>query len=355
MNQVSRATTPLETPAGGRGSTILIVEDSPLQTERLCRTLEGKGYQVLAAANGAEGLAMTQQYRPAAIVIDIDMPVLDGFAMCEAVRQEGKLDPAPIIVLTILTAPQDLLRGLNAGADAYLTRPYDIPTLVSRLESLLSNPPSPASRTERQQADNQVKLEATQLQKTFMQTMEAATHLSAMRDRFTAGHERRAADIAVHIGAVIGLDANRQQGLRVAALLHDVGKIIIQSEILSKPGKLSAIQVKMIQRHTQVGYDVLKEVQFPWPVAEVALQHHERPDGSGYPQGLKGEAILFEARIVAVADVVEAMISHRPYRAGPGIEAALSEIERGRGTAYDPVVADACLKLFREKAYVIAV
>lgn len=178
MNQASRATTPLETPAGGRDPTILIVNDSPPQTERLCRALEGKAYQVRAAANGAEGLP-------------------------------------------------------------------------------------------------------TQLQATFLQTVEMATNLSGMRDRYTAGHERRVADIAVNIGAVIGLDANRQQGLRVAGLLHDVGKIVIQSDLLSKPGKLSAIQFKLIQRHTQVGYDVLKEVQFPWPVAEVALQHHERLNGSG--------------------------------------------------------------------------
>ncbi len=125
----------------------------------------------------------------------------------------------------------------------------------------------------------------------------------------------------------------------------------IPSEILSKPGKISAIEYQLIQGHAQAGYDVLKAVQWPWPVAEVALQHHERSDGSGYPQGLKGEAILLESRIMAVADVVEAMSSHRPYRAGLGIERTLIEIERGRGTAYDVTVADACLRLFREKRY----
>src|SRR5208337_2627413 len=127
----------------------------------------------------------------------------------------------------------------------------------------------------------------------------------------------------------------------------------IPSEILSKPGELSPIEYKLIQGHAQASCDVLKGVEFPWPVAEVALQHHERMDGSGYPQGLKGEAILLDARIIAVADVVEAMSSHRPYRPGLGIEAALSEIERGRGTAYDPVVADACLILFRGKGFAI--
>jgi len=124
--------------------------------------------------------------------------------------------------------------------------------------------------------------------------------------------------------------------------------------LLSKPARLSPVEFMLIQAHAQAGYDALKAVGFPWPVAEVALEHHERLDGSGYPQGLKGDAIGIEARIMAVADVVEAMCSHRPYRASLGIEAALAEIEHGRGTEYDPVVADACLKLFREDHYVIA-
>lgn len=192
-----------------------------------------------------------------------------------------------------------------------------------------------------------------QLQGAVMGTVKVATTLSEMRDPYTAGHERRVAEIAVAIGAELGFDARRQQGLRVAGHLHDVGKMTIPSEILSKPGKISAIEYQLIQGHAQAGYDVLNDVEFPWPVALVALQHHERMDGSGYPQGLKGEAILLEARIMAVADVVESMSSHRPYRPALGIEAALAEIKRGRGSAYDPVVADACIKLFREKAYAI--
>ena len=190
-----------------------------------------------------------------------------------------------------------------------------------------------------------------QLQTAVMSTVEVATTLSEMRDPYTAGHERRVAEIAVAIGTELGFDVRRLAGLRVAGQLHDVGKITIPSEILSKPGKISAIEFQLIQGHAQAGFDVLKGVEFPWPVAQVALQHHERMDGSGYPQGLKGEAILLEARIMAVADVVEAMSSHRPYRPALGMEAALAEIKRGRGTVYDPVVADACLKLYEAKAW----
>jgi HD-GYP domain-containing protein (c-di-GMP phosphodiesterase class II) len=155
----------------------------------------------------------------------------------------------------------------------------------------------------------------------------------------------------VAIGAELGFDERRQEGLRVAGHLHDVGKITIPAEILSKPTKLTPIEFLLIQGHAQASYDALKNVKFPWPVAEIALQHHERMDGSGYPRGLVGEAILLESRILAVADVVDAMSSHRPYRPSLGIDKALAEIERGRGIAYDPVVADACLRIFREKHF----
>ncbi len=205
--------------------------------------------------------------------------------------------------------------------------------------------------SEKRRAEEQIRSYVAQLEASLMSTVEVATTLSEMRDPYTAGHERRVAEIAVAIGAELGFDARRQQGLRVAGYLHDIGKITIPSEILSKPGKLSAIEYQLIQGHARASHDVLKGVSFPWPVALVALQHHERIDGSGYPQGLKGEAILLEARIMAVADVVEAMSSHRPYRPGAGIEKALAEIERGRATQYDADAADACLRLFREKLY----
>ncbi|MBI4292669.1 MAG: PAS domain S-box protein [Betaproteobacteria bacterium] len=205
--------------------------------------------------------------------------------------------------------------------------------------------------SEKRRAEQQIQHYIAQLQKAFMHTVEVATTLSEMRDPYTAGHERRVAEIAVAIGGELGLDEGRLEGLRVAGYLHDIGKMTVPAEILSKPGKLTSIERQLIQQHSQASYDVLKNVEFPWPVAEIALQHHERMDGSGYPRGLKGEAIVLEARILAVADTVEAMSSHRPYRPGLGIDQALGEIERGRGSVFDPAVADACLRLFRERGY----
>ena len=207
--------------------------------------------------------------------------------------------------------------------------------------------------TEKKAAEDRAARYLEQLQTAFMRTVEVATTISEMRDPYTAGHEKRVAKIAMAIGSELGLDPSRIEGLRVAGYLHDVGKVTIPAEILAKPGKLSAIEYQLIKGHAQASFDILKDVEFPWPVAQVALQHHERFDGSGYPQGLKGDAILLEARIMAVADTVEAMSSHRPYRPGLGKDEALDEIARGRGTIYDPEVADACLLLFREKNFAL--
>jgi PAS domain S-box-containing protein len=207
--------------------------------------------------------------------------------------------------------------------------------------------------SDKKRAEDEILRHVEELKSAFMSTVEVATIISEMRDPYTAGHERRVANLAVAMSAELGFDTHRQEGLQVAGHLHDIGKITIPSEILSKPGKLNNIEYQLIKEHAQASYDVLKGVKFPWPVAQVALQHHERFDGSGYPQGLKGEEILFEARIMAVADVVEAMSSHRPYRPGLGLDKALAEIERGRGSAYDPGVVDACLTVFRIKGYAI--
>ena len=189
------------------------------------------------------------------------------------------------------------------------------------------------------------------LHRSWLQTVEMTSAITDARDPYSAGHERRVAEIAVAIAIEMGLDTGTIEGIRVSGYLHDLGKIGVPVDILSKPGKLSAPEFNLIKAHSERGYKILQKVDFPWPVAEVAYQHHERLDGSGYPRGLKGDEILLEARIMAVADAVEAMASHRPYRAGLGIEKALAEIERGRGTAYDPTAADTCLALFREKGF----
>ncbi|MBI2960891.1 MAG: GAF domain-containing protein [Betaproteobacteria bacterium] len=194
------------------------------------------------------------------------------------------------------------------------------------------------------------------LRKSLEDSIQAIAATVEMRDPYTAGHERRVGDLAAAIAREMGLADDRIHGIRLAASIHDLGKINVPAEILAKPGKLTNIEYLLIKTHAQAGYEILKDIEFPWPIAAIVWQHHERLDGSGYPQGLKDGEILLEARIMAVADVVEAMASHRPYRPSLGIEAALAEIERGRAAAaYDPAAVDACLRLFREGRFAFAI
>ena len=198
--------------------------------------------------------------------------------------------------------------------------------------------------TERKEAEEQ-------LSRSLEGTIHAISTAIEARDPYTAGHQQRVSDLAVAIAEEMGLDANCVEGIRLGSLIHDIGKIRLPAEVLTKPGRLTEIEYAMVKEHPKVSYNILKSVEFPWPVADIAYQHHERMDGSGYPQGLKGEEICLEARIVAVADVIEAMASHRPYRPGLGVEKALEEIERNAGVLYFPEVAAACLKLFSENRF----
>jgi putative nucleotidyltransferase with HDIG domain len=198
--------------------------------------------------------------------------------------------------------------------------------------------------SERKRAD-------TELRDALVATVGAIAATVETRDPYTAGHQCRVADLAAAIAEEMMLSAHQVEGIRFGAQIHDLGKMKVPSELLTKPTRLTALEFELIKTHPQAGYDIVKNIRFPWRVAEMVHQHHERLDGTGYPQGLKGDEIALEARILCVADVVEAMASHRPYRAGLGIDVALKEIEDKRGRWYDPVAVDACLRLFREKGF----
>lgn len=197
------------------------------------------------------------------------------------------------------------------------------------------------------------KLSVERLRRALGATVQAMAATVEERDPYTAGHQRRVSDLARTIAQEMDLPPDEIDGLRMAAVIHDIGKISIPAEILSKPTKLKKAEFELIKEHPRAGYEILKDIDFPWPVARMVLEHHERMNGSGYPQGLSGEQILLGSRILAVADVVEAVASYRPYRPALGIDAALDEIEKNKGIYYDSGVVDACLKLFRENGYQI--
>ena len=201
--------------------------------------------------------------------------------------------------------------------------------------------------TDIKQVEKQLQQSYQKLQKTMEGTIYIIVKIVEARDPYTAGHQLKVSKLATAIAREMKLPQDKIEGIRRASLIHDIGKISLPAEILSKPSKLTEIEYSLIKNHPQIGYDILKSIDFPWPIAQIVLQHHERRDGSGYPQGLKGEEILLEARIMGVADVVEAMSSHRPYRPALGIDKALEEISQNRGILYDPKVVDACFKLFK--------
>ncbi|MEE8315289.1 MAG: HD domain-containing phosphohydrolase [Syntrophobacteria bacterium] len=203
----------------------------------------------------------------------------------------------------------------------------------------------------RESAEAEVQSTLAKLRSAMGGIVQAMAMTVERRDPYTAGHQRRVSDLARGVAVEMALSNHQIDGIRIAGLIHDLGKICVPAEILSKPGQLSETEHTLIKDHPQVGYEILKEIEFPWPVAQIVLQHHERIDGSGYPAGLCGEDILVEARTLAVADVVEAMASHRPYRPTLGRDMALEEISQNRGVLYDPDVVDACMKLLQEKDF----
>jgi PAS domain S-box-containing protein len=199
--------------------------------------------------------------------------------------------------------------------------------------------------------ENELKQTSEKLRESLEGIVEVMAATVELRDPYTAGHQRRVADLACAIATEMALSKDRIEGIHMAGIIHDIGKISIPAEILSKPGSLNEIEFSLIKEHSKTGYDLLKDVEFPWPIAQIVLQHHERIDGSGYPLGLSVEDILLEARILCVADVVEAMSSHRPYRPALGIDSGIEQISEQRGVLYDPEVVDACIKVVRERKY----
>lgn len=208
-----------------------------------------------------------------------------------------------------------------------------------------------ALAVEMKKAEEERQKAQKKLRDALNKTIEAMAIAIEKRDPYTAGHQRRVAELSVAIAREMGLSEDRTEGIRFGAMIHDIGKIQVPLEILSKPGRLTEAEYEIIKTHPEAGYEIIREIEFPWPIDKIVLQHHERLDGSGYPLGLKDGEIILEARIVAVADVVEAMSSHRPYRPAVGIEKALEEIERYKGRHYDPEVVDACIRLFKEKGF----
>jgi response regulator RpfG family c-di-GMP phosphodiesterase len=355
---------------------VLVVDDHADARYLLSSIFASHGHEVIEASNGAEGLRAAEERRPNVVISDVLMPVMDGFEFCGRLREMPGLRDVPFIFYTATyTRPDERRFALSVGANLYFEKPTDPLHLLEKVESLLdggAGTPQVAhmrreefdeqhlsivSRkleqkvAELEHANAELRAGEARLRQTMTGFVSTIDRIIEYRDPYTAGHEHRVGLLAAAIGREMGLEASRVEGLMYGGFVHDVGKIFAPAEILTRPGRLSDVEMAMVRTHARVGYDILKDVEFPWPIAQMALQHHERWDGSGYPDGLAGEEIMLEARILAVADVVESMASHRPYRPSLGLDAALAEIDSGSGKRYDPDAAAACLRLFRQQGY----
>jgi HD-GYP domain-containing protein (c-di-GMP phosphodiesterase class II) len=317
-----------------------------------------------------------------AIFLDVNMP--PGPSGIWAAETILKVDPAVNVVLVTGYIGSDcdqLPRGLNfCDRLLFLQKPahpreivqcasalsakwlaeQQVRALNSNLERMVHHRTAELQRSNeqlrrevhhRRHVQRELQDSLDHLKKIIGGTVMAIAMTVEKRDPYTSGHQQRVAELSRAIGMEMGLSQDQVEGLAIASAIHDIGKISLPAEILAKPSQLSSLEKGLIQAHSQAGYDILKNVQFPWPVAQIVLQHHERMNGTGYPQGLSGEGILKEARIVGVADVVETMSSHRPYRPSMGIDKALEEISTQKGILYDPDAVNACLRLIEEKRF----
>jgi putative nucleotidyltransferase with HDIG domain len=355
-------------------SRVLVVDDVESNLYLLEKLLAGYGHEVSRAIHGLQALELARKSPPDLVISDILMPVMDGFTLCREWRRDERLKDIPFVFYTATyTDPKDERFALELGANRFIVKPTDPAQFMEILREVLRQHrygalvPSPADsqpdevflreynealvrklEDKLQQLDQLHRaLEESyrKLDRILLQTVNALASAMTQRDAYTAAHQQRCANLAVAIAGQLGVPEHQIDGLRVAALLHDIGKLAIPAEVLVKPKALSEIEWALIRSHVESGYEIVRKIDFPWPVADIVLQHHERLDGSGYPRGLSAAQILPESRILAVADVVEAMMSHRPYRPARRLEQTLEEILQNRSRLYDADVVDACHRL----------
>ncbi len=300
---------------------ILVVDDEPLTVNLLTRFLKHEGYRVVSATNGLEALERVRNEAPDLILLDVTMPLMDGFKTCETLKSDDHTALIPITMLTGQDDPDHHRRGIEAGADDFLSKPFDLIILRARIRAQLN-----------------IKRLTDQLEHTesviFMlaQAVEAA-------DSYTEAHLHRISSYGEQLAIAAGLSLDAARAVRLGGILHDIGKIGV-SEILHKPGKLTEDEMEQMRKHPDIGANIISQMRFATRVGPIVRGHHERWDGLGYPQQLVGEAIPIGARIICIVDAFDAMTTTRPYREAMSLSRALDQLREGRGAQFDPYLTD---------------
>jgi len=345
---------------------VLLIEDNPFDArvvQKMLAKAKSASFDLECVDRLSTGLERLAKGGIDLILLGLSLSESRGLDTLSKVC--ARAPQVPVVVMTSLADEATAIKAVHEGAQDYFIKSQveeryrlvrSILYAIERksVEQELQEAYDEAMQyeiTERTRVEKECKQNIEKLRATMEGTIKVIASTVEMRDPYTANHQQRVANLSCAIAKEMGLSEERIEAVRVTGIIHDLGKISVPAEILSKPGRLTEHEFGMIKSHPQVGHDILKTVDFPWPVAQIVLQHHERMDGSGYPQGLSGKDTLLEARIMAVADVVEAMSSHRPYRPALGIDKALEEISKNNGFFYDAGAADACLRLFAEKGF----
>jgi putative two-component system response regulator len=338
-----------------KNTKILIVEDETIIARNIANSLLSLGYQVPVIVSSGEGaIARAGELHPHIILMDIKLKgKIDGIEAADIIRTRFDI---PVIYITSYADDETLEKAKATMPFGYIMKPPETRTLHSIIEmALYKHSAEKELNNYRRHLEKQVEERTEELKKStdmirkaLNETVAALATTGELLGIYPAGHPKRVACLASTIASEMGL---AEDGLHVMGLLHDIGKAIVPREILSKPVALSEIEAKLLQTHPEAGYDIVKGIEFPYPVATVILQHHEKMNGSGYPQGFAGDEIIPEARILAVAEAVESMATNQLFRPALGIDVALAKIEKNEGIFYDSGVVEVCLKLFREGGF----
>jgi putative nucleotidyltransferase with HDIG domain len=324
---------------------ILVVDDEESLRNILQRSISLAGYNCMTAGNIKEALDVLKKCDIDVVITDIVMPGESGISLLSKIKEKYNAD---VMVMTGYAEDLTYEDIIEKGAHDFLQKPFSTKELLVRLRRVIRER---VVITERNKAEINLLHNIHKLSRIFDETVNALGSALEKRDPYTAGHQQRVAHLACAIAEEVGLTKIQVEGVRIAGLLHDIGKFSVPTDILNKPSKLSKNEFNLIMEHPLAGYDILNGIEFDQPIANIVLQHHEFLNASGYPYGIGGNNILVEAKILTVSDVVEAICSHRPYRPALGKGKALEEIEQKKGILYEPVIVDACLRLFNEKNY----